>query len=282
MQYNRVPPPGQRAPARIPMGAPLPGGLPPFPPGPGIPPFPMMAPPMGMLPPGPMPVPQRPGAPGGLLPPQQMQQMAVPQPRPPAVHHGRPPAPMMRPAAVPPRATAPQAGMQQQVVHAGVRQPLANTHPSSAAARGSLPGAGPVAPKSLEDARERDARERNKRMRTEPEPRRNSAPLSSSAPPPKAQPTQPVQPAPAPVEAAAATPPGRKLNNTPAWMAQQPKPAQPPSATSAVAPPEVAGTTTASPLPPDWVELPIFYNTATGQCSWERPRLVVMAGNREL
>jgi len=36
------------------------------------------------------------------------------------------------------------------------------------------------------------------------------------------------------------------------------------------------------PLPPDWVELPIYYNAVTGECSWERPRLVVMAGGRQL
>lgn len=40
--------------------------------------------------------------------------------------------------------------------------------------------------------------------------------------------------------------------------------------------------TDTAPLPPDWIELPIYYNTVTGTCSWERPRLVVMAGNREL
>ena len=34
------------------------------------------------------------------------------------------------------------------------------------------------------------------------------------------------------------------------------------------------------PLPPDWIELPIYYNTTTGQTSWERPRQVVMAGDR--
>lgn len=181
----------------------------------------------------------------------------------------RPGAPNARPAV-----TGPPPGMQQQLVNAQV--------PARAVLSGPAPGAG--APRSLDDARERDARERNKRMRTEPEPRRNAGPLSSTPQAPKpqaAQPTQPAQPVqPAPAPAATATPPGRKLNNTPAWMTQQPKPSPPPSAPSVAETPE--STASASPLPPDWVELPIFYNTATGQCSWERPRLVVMAGNREL
>ena len=72
---------------------------------------------------------------------------------------------------------------------------------------------------------------------------------------------------------------GRALDNTPAWMAAASS-AQ--AAARAEAAPAAPAAAPADPLPPDWVELPIFYNTVTGATSWERPRLVVMAGDRQM
>ena len=70
-----------------------------------------------------------------------------------------------------------------------------------------------------------------------------------------------------------------RLDNTPAWMAAASS-AQ--AAARAEAAPAAPAAAPADPLPPDWVELPIFYNTVTGATSWERPRLVVMAGDRQI
>uniref|UniRef100_A0A7S4BNG3 WW domain-containing protein n=1 Tax=Chrysotila carterae TaxID=13221 RepID=A0A7S4BNG3_CHRCT len=95
---------------------------------------------------------------------------------------------------------------------------------------------------------------------------------------------------------------GRPLNNAPAWMSTQaskppatavangalatpqipPIPPIPPVASVAPPPSCNASAVPEAPLPPDWIELPIFYNTVTGQCSWDRPRLAVVAGNRML
>lgn len=64
---------------------------------------------------------------------------------------------------------------------------------------------------------------------------------------------------------------GRAMCNAPAWKTQQAKQVDAAPAASS-----------SPPLPPDWIELPIYYNTVSGNLSWNRPRLVVMAGDQEI
>ncbi|KAL1520965.1 hypothetical protein AB1Y20_022523 [Prymnesium parvum] len=170
----------------------------------------------------------------------------------PPVHY--PPAPHMAPR-MPPhpaRPMMPPGGVLMPPMHMGLRAPPApHAHAVGRAA--------PPKPQQTFAA---------KRPREEPAaalsraPRQPGLPMGAAmAAPPRGQRPEPV-----------------KMRGAPSQMASEAAPAPP----QAADPSGTLGQGNESPLPPDWVELPIYYNTVTGACSWERPRLVVMAGNREL